>query len=148
MTTDASEFRYALTRPTARAPARGSAGAAGYDLSAAEAAVVPARGQAMIDTGVIFQIPPDCYGRVAPRSGLAAKHCVNVHAGVVDSDYRGTVRAILFNHGDADLHVAVGDRIAQIVFERIRTPDLVAARPEDLAPTARGDGAFGSTGRA
>lgn len=139
-------FSYALTLPTSVPPTRGSAGAAGYDLSAAEDAVVPARGQAMIETGIVFQIPPDCYGRVAPRSGLAAKHRINVHAGVVDSDYRGTVRVILMNHGDADFAVRTGDRIAQIVFERICTPDLVCLPVAELAATERGDGAFGSTG--
>lgn len=141
-------FSFTLTLPTARAPTRGSAGAAGYDLSAAEAAVVPARGQAMIDTGIIVQMPCDCYGRVAPRSGLAAKHRINTHAGVVDCDYRGTIRVILMNHSDADFAVAVGDRIAQLIFERIYTPDVPIVSMDDLSDTARGDGGFGSTGRA
>ena len=141
-------FSFTLTLPTARVPARGSAGAAGYDLSAAEDAVVPARGQAMIETGIIVQLPSDCYGRVAPRSGLAAKHCINVHAGVVDSDYRGTIRVILFNHSDADFQVVAGDRIAQLVFERIYTPDAVVVPFAELTQTDRGDGGFGSTGRA
>jgi len=141
-------FSFTLTLPTARAPTRGSAGAAGYDLSAAEDAVVPARGQGMIDTGIVVQMPSDCYGRVAPRSGLAAKHCINVHAGVVDSDYRGTIRVILFNHGDADFRVAAGDRIAQLVFERIYTLEPVVVSLDELTQTERGDGGFGSTGRA
>ena len=139
-------FSFTLAYANARAPARGSAAAAGYDLSAAEASVVPARGQAMIDTGIIVQMPSDCYGRVAPRSGLATKHRMDTHAGVVDSDYRGTIRVILMNHSDTDFPVAVGDRIAQLIFERIYTPEVPVISAEELAATERGAGGFGSTG--
>jgi len=142
----AAMFSFTLAHANARAPARGSSAAAGYDLSAAEATVVPARGQSMIDTGIIVQMPSDCYGRVAPRSGLAAKHRMDTHAGVVDSDYRGTIRVILMNHSDTDFPVAVGDRIAQLIFERIYTPDVPLISAEELAATERGAGGFGSTG--
>lgn len=139
-------FSFTLTSPDARIPTRGSLGAAGFDLSSIEAGVVPARGQAMFDTGIIVQMPSDCYGRVAPRSGLSAKHGLGVAAGVVDSDYRSTIRVILVNHTDRDYQVAVGDRIAQLIYERIYIPCPVILSPEELEATERGEGGFGSTG--
>jgi len=83
-------------------------------------------------------------GRVAPRSGLAAKHSINTGAGVIDADYRGEVKVILFNHSDNDFTIKEGDRIAQLVIERIYTPEVVVV--EKLEATVRGAGGFGSTG--
>ena len=80
----------------------------------------------------------------APRSGLAWKHSIDVGAGVIDADYRGPVGVILFNHSDVDFEVKVGDRIAQLIIEKILTPDVVEV--EDLDSTVRGEGGFGSTG--
>jgi dUTP pyrophosphatase len=91
---------------------------------------------------VLTRSPVD--GRVAPRSGLAAKHSIDVGAGVIDYDYRGPVKVILFNLSDADFAIKQGDRIAQLVLERIHTPDVVVV--EKLADTVRGAGGFGSTG--
>lgn len=79
-----------------------------------------------------------------PRSGLAWKHSIDVGAGVIDADYRGPVGVILFNHSDMDFDVKVGDRIAQLIIEKIMTPDVVEV--EDLDTTLRGEGGFGSTG--
>jgi dUTP pyrophosphatase len=84
------------------------------------------------------------FGSVAPRSGLAWKHSIDVGAGVIDADYRGPVGVILFNHSDLDFVVKAGDRIAQLIIEKIMTPDVMAV--EDLDSTARGEGGFGSTG--
>jgi dUTP pyrophosphatase len=83
-------------------------------------------------------------GRVAPRSGLASKHFIDTGAGVIDADYRGPVKVLLFNHGDADFPIAEGDRIAQLVLERIYTPEVVEA--QELEESVRGVGGFGSTG--
>ncbi len=80
----------------------------------------------------------------APRSGLAWKNFIDTGAGVIDSDYRGNVGVILFNHGGDDFQVKRGDRIAQLILERIFTPDVVEV--EDLDATVRGAGGFGSTG--
>ena len=68
--------------------------------------------------------PAGCYGRVAPRSGLAWKKHIDVGAGVIDSDYRGNVGVVLFNHADQDLQVHHGDRIAQLILERIAIADV------------------------
>ncbi|KAA0164428.1 hypothetical protein FNF31_02352 [Cafeteria roenbergensis] len=125
-------------------PTRGSALAAGYDLSAAHDGTIPARGKALIKTDLAVAIPEGCYGRVAPRSGLAWKHSIDVGAGVIDADYRGNVGVILFNLSDTAFDVKAGDRIAQLVLERIATPDVVEV--DDLEASDRGAGGFGSTG--
>ena len=80
----------------------------------------------------------------APRSGLAWKHSIDVGAGVVDFDYRGNVGVILFNFSDIDFEVKVGDRVAQLILEKICTPDVVEV--ESLDETERGAGGYGSTG--
>ena len=81
----------------ARLPSRGTEGAAGYDLAASQSVVVPAHGKCLVQTGLAISLPPDCYGRIAPRSGLAIKKFIDVGAGVIDSDYRGELGVILFN---------------------------------------------------
>jgi dUTP pyrophosphatase len=83
-------------------------------------------------------------GRIAPRSGLAAKHSIDTGAGVIDADYRGQVKVILFNFSETDFAIKQGDRIAQLILERIYTPDVAVV--EKLAETVRGGGGFGSTG--
>lgn len=125
-------------------PSRGTAAAAGYDLYSAVDIVVPARGKAIISTDLAIALPSGCYGRVAARSGLAVKHGIDVGAGVIDADYRGDVRVVLFNHSDVDIEVSKHDRIAQLILERILTPPVVEVT--DLGATARGSSGFGSTG--
>lgn len=132
--------------PHAVVPTRATDGAAGYDLSACENAVVPAGGWKMINTGIAIQIPSDCYARVAPRSGLTLKKGLSTGAGVIDSDYRDAVRVILFNHSDIDFEVKTGDRIAQMIFEKIYTPKLHEMDYQEMTNTERGLGGFGSTG--
>ncbi len=83
-------------------------------------------------------------GRIAPRSGLAVKHFIDTGAGVIDADYRGQVKVLLFNHADADFEIKEGDRIAQLVLERIYTPEVMEV--QDLEATLRGAGGLGSTG--
>ncbi|KAI6382952.1 Deoxyuridine 5'-triphosphate nucleotidohydrolase [Pyricularia grisea] len=129
----------------ARLPTRGSAFAAGYDLYAAKETVIPARGKALVDTDISMAVPAGTYGRIAPRSGLAAKHFIDTGAGVIDADYRGQVKVLLFNHSDADFKVEEGDRVAQLVIERIYTPEVVEV--QELEESVRGAGGFGSTGR-
>ncbi|GAA6018419.1 hypothetical protein JCM10207_000888 [Rhodosporidiobolus poonsookiae] len=129
---------------TAKLPVRGSALAAGYDLSSAEDKVVPAQGKALISTGLAIAVPEGTYGRVAPRSGLASKHMIDTGAGVIDADYRGEVKVLLFNHAKDDFQITTGDRIAQLILERIVTPEVQEVA--SLSDTARGAGGFGSTG--
>ncbi|XP_028402273.1 deoxyuridine 5'-triphosphate nucleotidohydrolase-like [Dendronephthya gigantea] len=127
------------------APSRGSSGAAGYDLYSAYDMTVPAQGKALVKTDIAVALPDGWYGRVAPRSGLSWKHHLDVGAGVIDSDYRGNVGVILFNLSHIDYEVKQGDRIAQLLIQRICTPQLEEVESLDI--TTRGDGGYGSTGR-
>ncbi|KAI3963451.1 hypothetical protein MKW98_022873 [Papaver atlanticum] len=125
-------------------PSRGSSLSAGYDLSSAAEMIVPGRGKALIPTDLSIAVPEGTYARVAPRSGLTWKHSIDVGAGVIDADYRGPVGVILFNHSDVDFQVKMGDRVAQLIIEKIITPEVEEV--EDLDSTVRGSGGFGSTG--
>lgn len=92
-------------------------------------------------TKACFAIPD---GRIAPRSGLASKHFIDTGAGVIDADYRGQVKVLLFNHAETDFEIKEGDRVAQLVLERIYTPEVVEV--QELEESVRGAGGFGSTG--
>ena len=130
--------------PNATLPSKGSALAAGYDLSSSINTTIPARGKALVATDLSIKIPHDCYARVAPRSGLTWKNSLDVGAGVIDADYRGSIGVILFNHSDVNFEVKIGDRIAQLILERIYNLDVEEC--ESLDDTERGAGGFGSTG--
>jgi len=125
-------------------PIRGSPQSAGLDLSSSVDTVVPGKGKAIVKTGLSVACPPMTYARIAPRSGLAVKKFIDVGAGVVDADYRGEVGVVLFNFSDEDFVVAKGDRIAQLIIERIEMSTVVEV--EDLDDTSRGAGGYGSTG--
>ena len=98
----------------------------------------------LVKTGLSISMPTGCYGRIAPRSGLALKKFIDVGAGVVDEDYRGELGVVLFNFGEEDFKINMGDKIAQLIFERIKTPTIVET--DDLEETGRGKKGFGSTG--
>jgi dUTP pyrophosphatase len=138
-------MKYTKVVPEAYPPTKGSVKAAGYDLKSVYDCTVPARGKALVDTGIKVQLPEGCYGRIAPRSGLAVKNFIDVGAGVVDEDYRGVIKVVLFNHSDSAFEVKSGDRIAQFICERIYYPDLEEVK--ELTETERGEGGFGSTGK-
>jgi dUTP pyrophosphatase len=126
-------------------PEYASAGAAGADLRASEAVEVAPGGRAAVPTAVRLQIPPGHVGLVWPRSGLAVRHGIDTLAGVIDSDYRGEVRVVLVNHGDEPFRIAAGDRVAQLLVQRVERAVFVATPAID--ETDRGRGGFGSTGR-
>ena len=127
-------------------PVRATGGSAGYDLTSCEEKTIPAHGWVCVDTGIAIQIASDCYCRIAPRSGLTVKNGLCVGAGVIDSDYRGAIGVVLFNHGDTDFQVKIGMKIAQMVFEKIYTPDFEEVEYSELTTTLRGEDGFGSTG--
>lgn len=132
-----------LLSGNARPPCRHSEKAAGYDLSSAEAVEIKPQEWALVGTGVALSLPPGTYGRVAPRSGLSLRG-TTVGAGVIDEDYRGEVKVLLFNHHPSNtLSIEVGDRIAQLIVTPILTP--IVGVVDDLDFTARGEGGFGST---
>jgi len=138
-------LKYKKLSDNAFPPVKGSGQAAGFDLRAAYDYVVTCKGKQLVKTDLQVEIPEGCYGRVAPRSGLALKHFIDVGAGVVDSDYRGNVGVVLFNFGEQDFLIHKGDRVAQLICEKIEYPELEEVK-ENLSITERGDGGFGSTG--
>jgi dUTP pyrophosphatase len=142
VTIDALRFKQLDER--AVLPKRGSALAAGLDVCSIDALEIGPRERVMAMTGFAVAIPPGFYGRIAPRSGLAAKNGLDVLAGVIDSDYRGEVCVLLYNTSDETIKLAAGSKICQLIVEQIITPDAVWA--SDLDETARGAGGFGSTG--
>ena len=133
-----------LIAPSAKCPIRGSAEAAGYDLFASDSVTINKQSCAKIPLGIAFRVPLGTYGRIAPRSGLGSKF-IGVGAGVVDRDYRGEVKVILYNHSDNDYEVKTGDRVAQLILEKIAIAPIVVC--DTLDDTTRGAGGFGSTGR-
>lgn len=131
--------------PTATIPSRGSKEAAGLDLFLDQDSLVIHSGKRVLaPTGIAVAIPSGHYGRIAPRSGISFKQGVDVLAGVIDSDYRGELKVLLLNT-DRMTHIfRRGDRIAQLILEKISIEDPVEV--QDLDDTARGAEGFGSTG--
>jgi deoxyuridine 5'-triphosphate nucleotidohydrolase len=129
---------------TATIPTYATERAAGVDLYANESVLIPARGQALIKTGIAIAIDPDKCGLIWPRSGLDAKHGITTGAGVIDSDYRGEIGVLLRNHSDVDYRVKHGERIAQMLIVPAYRQTLVEV--DALPDTGRGAGGFGSTG--
>ena len=129
-------------------PAYETAQSAGMDLAAAIDAPVtlPPGGRAMVPTGLAIALPAGYEAQIRPRSGLAAKNGVTVlnTPGTVDADYRGEVKVILINLGDAPFTIARGMRIAQMVIAPVTQAGFTEV--DSLPETARGAGGFGSTG--
>lgn len=129
----------------ATTPTRGSEWSAGYDLSASRPATIPPGGRGIVHTDLSIACPAGTYARIAPRSGLAIKKGIDVGAGVVDADYRGPVGVILFNlDSENAFEVQIGDRIAQLILEKISMAAIQEVK--ELDATVRGAGGFGSTG--
>jgi len=140
---DGTELCVKLLSDHAILPVRASRNAAGFDLFSAEDKVIGAQCHDMVKTDIAIMLPKGTYGRVAPRSGLAKKKFIDVGAGVIDYDYRGNVGIIIFNHFKEEFVIKKGDRIAQLIIEKISMPILVNVK--ELNETERGDGAYGST---
>ena len=146
-----SKVQVSLLRDNAVAPMRANRTDAGADLSSCVSEIIPAHGQACVDTGVAVYFPSDCYGRIAPRSGLAFKHSIDVLAGVIDYGYNATIKVILINHSDNDFQVNIGDRIAQLIIEKIFIPETIEIVNYDELVNNKKDNTrningFGSTG--
>lgn len=159
------KINYKKIHPLAQVPVKAHSGDAGYDLISVEYLKIPPLQRALVSTGIQIQIPEEasCYGRIAPRSGLAVKKGLDVMAGVVDSSYRGEIKVVLINlcppspepenplyhiGGDKNcVEIQPGQRVAQLVFENIthfdeweETSDL------NFLNSNRAEGGFGSTG--
>lgn len=122
---------------------RATDGSAGYDIKSSVSVVVPPCELEVVETGIAVAIPHSHYGRLAPRSSIS-KLRVFLEAGVIDEDYRGTIKVMLYNASNRPFTIEAGDRIAQLIIEAIAYPEPVLCK--SLPETTRGSGGFGSTG--
>ena len=148
MSSESATLRVAVRRLDAGLPLPryARAGDAGLDLHAAESVTFAPGARLAVRTGIALAIPEGFAGFVLPRSGTALRTGLTVlnAPGLIDAGYRGEVQVLLINHGAVDVTVARGDRIAQLVIERVAHTDLVEV--DELPPSDRGAGGFGSTG--
>lgn len=128
-------------------PTYANPGDAGADLKSTEDTVIPARGRALVKTGVRIALPNGFVALVHPRSGLAAKNGITVlnTPGTVDAGYRGELMVTLYNTTEQDFTVNRGDRIAQLVIQQVEHANFIAV--SELPDSARGTGGFGSSGK-
>ena len=142
-------IRVMKLHPNAILPTYGTDEAAGADLYACldEPVTIEPGKTAWIPVGFAMEVPKGCAGLVYARSGMACKKGLAPanKVGVIDSDYRGPVTVVLYNHGDVAQTIAHGERIAQMVITPVLTPAYMEA--ESLSDTDRGQGGFGSTGK-
>lgn len=146
-------------------PFRATPGSAGHEMSALKACVLEARGKLLVSTGIrVMEFPEGCYGRLASRSGMAWESHVDVGAGVIDGDYAGEVKVMLFNLSDTDVNIQAKERVAQLIFEKYHESDKVyeayydsknnlckrvvqdTSKEHHNVVNVRGAGGFGSTG--
>lgn len=139
-----------LLDPNAKVPTQGSKYAAGFDLYASKACVIESGQCVLVHTGLAMEIPIGYWGGIYARSGLATKQGLRPAnaVGVIDSDYRGEIMVALYNDSSYDREIQVGDRIAQFILAPICCPTDGFQVVEELSDTCRGDGGFGSTGKA
>jgi dUTP pyrophosphatase len=128
-------------------PNRATPRSAGLDLHTAEDVTILPGERHLVSTGWSWDTSgySDVYGRVAPRSGLAVKLGIDVLAGVIDADYQGEIKVPLINHGQWKVHLAKGDRIAQLILEAYITPTIGETAAYSVV-TDRGEGGFGGSG--
>ena len=138
-------MRVKFMSDSASLPVKGSSDAAGWDLASSVAVEVRPGERRLVPLGISVELPKGCYGRIAPRSSWAAKG-VDVAGGVVDADYRGEVKVILVNNSPDTLSILPGDRVAQLIVEKIQ--DVRVVPSSSLSSTTRGVLGFGSTGLA
>ncbi len=135
--------------PAVELPAYKTEGASGMDLMALikEPINLKPNSSCLVPTGLAVAFASDCEIQIRPRSGLAAKNSISVlnTPGTIDSDYRGEIKVILFNHGKTDFLINNKDRIAQMILTPVIKMDL--EETDDLPETIRGEGGFGSTGK-
>lgn len=157
------EIKIKRLRDSAIIPTQKYSGDAGFDLYSTERIVIKPFERKIVPTGIAIQVPSGYYARIAPRSGLAVKNGIQVMAGVIDKSYTGEIGVVLLNcsilgselnprietvllGGINDFVINPGDRIAQIIFEKI-ADDVSFIEVKDLDKTDRGDGGYGSTGK-
>ena len=120
-------------------------GDVGYDFYTSEAKVLKAKSSNVFSTGVMIELPENYWMNIAPKSGLATKHEINVHAGVIDNGYRGEIKIMLYNHSDKDYFFNKNEKIAQGIIRKSYVFELEES--DELSTTIRDKDGFGSTGK-
>ena len=139
-----ARLKFKRVHPDAKLPTKNNASDTGYDVSAVEDKVIPARGSAVVDVGLVLaDITPGFWFRVEGRSGMGFKYGIQPHFGIIDNQYRGDLGVKLYNQTDTDYTVTIGDRIAQFVVYKNYNTVIEEGEVED---TIRGDKGFGSSG--
>jgi dUTP pyrophosphatase len=134
-----------LLTENSKAPTRNTPTDAGLDLYASEEVLINAREWKAVSAGISISIPDGYYARIAPRSGLAFKYGLDVFAGVIDSGYRGEIKVIIYNAGEKDYPINMGDKIAQLIIEKCYLWDTLIV--DSLNESDRGERGFGSSGK-
>ena len=122
---------------------RSMQGSTGYDLNATYSCMIPAKDKGIVQTRLAISLPSGAYARIAPHLGLGIKKFIDVGTGVINSNYRGEIGVVLFNYSAVDFPVQVGDRIVQLILEKIKTP--IVQKVIVRSSIDRGRGGFGST---
>jgi dUTP pyrophosphatase len=131
--------------PEAKLPTRVNNNDAGADLYSVEHKIIEPLTRALISTGITIELPENVYGRIAPRSGLAFKHGLDILAGVIDEGYRGTIGVIVYNTDkDNSYEINVGDKIAQLIIETYHKESF--GWSDNLSDSERSEKGFGSSG--
>jgi dUTP pyrophosphatase len=143
-TSSSESLRVKCLSVHATIPTRATDGSAGYDLYSAVDATIQPHTRCCLPLDITIIPPTGTYGQIFSRSGMSAKHQVDVRAGTIDPDYRGNISVLLDNTSSTPFTIRIGDRIAQMVLLNIQTPPVTTVAV--LPATNRGDGAFGSTG--
>jgi dUTP pyrophosphatase len=152
--TEEEKFQVVRLHDAAKIPTRATSGSAGYDLYASEENIILAGNRGIIKTGLKVEIPRGYCGQVWPRSGFSIKNGIESGAGIIDSDYRGELMVVLYNHSSLNFKVEKHMRMAQLLLVKIALP-LVSDVTKDLnelnisvneEKNERGSGGFGSTG--
>lgn len=131
--------------PEAKLPSRAQQGDAGLDLYSAEDMVIVPKELRVVGTGIALEIPHGSVGLVWDKSGLAAKGGIKTMGGVIDAGYRGEIRVVLVNLGTVPHGIVAGDKIAQLLIQKVELPAIEEV--SDLSDSERGEGGFGSTGK-
>ena len=135
--------------PDVELPSYKTSGASGMDLMAfiKSSIIIKPKTSCLVPTGLSIAFSEDYEVQIRPRSGLAAKNNISVlnTPGTIDSDYRGEIKVIIYNHGNNDFLINNGDRIAQMILAPVTKMEL--EETSDLPKTIRGEGGFGSTGK-
>jgi dUTP pyrophosphatase len=144
--TDETTLQISLLSENATMPIKASNQSAGFDLFSPQALIIAPGQRALVPLDIAATPPPGTYLQIAPRSSLAAKHCVDTKAGVIDADFNGNITVVLHNSGEQPFSIQPGDCIAQLLVIHIATPSIV--KRDTLQATQQGAQGFGSTGTA